>query len=192
MFLEAQPTRSASGAPGGDVKTHFDPRLSRVVYVLTGLQTPVRCWSKRNWQQQSPKWREHGLGQLGFWQAYVSTPPQTVNLGPNVCSELGRLSRLRGSVRSARWPDALAWSVETLAHESVHVRGIADEWKAECYGMQTMTTAASALGRTRAEGRYLASYYWRVWYPQNESPYRSPECRNGGPLDLHPNGDTWP
>jgi hypothetical protein len=83
-------------------------------------------------------------------------------------------------------------SVETLAHESVHVTGNLSEALAECWGMQTIPTAALELGRTREEGRYLAELYWRRWYRFRHRPYWSSECRNGGALDLHPDTDSWP
>jgi len=89
-------------------------------------------------------------------------------------------------------PDALAWSVETLAHEAEHASGILSEVQAECYGMQTTPTAALLLGRTMAEGRYLATLYWKRWYAWLKPPYSSSECRNGGALDLHRDSDVWP
>jgi hypothetical protein len=115
-----------------------------------------------------------------------------VMLGPNVCTEL---ERLRGRERSiSRYGDrrAAAWSVETLAHESVHVDGIANEAKAECYGMQRAARAAVWLGLTAEEGRSLARLYWRDWYSRDTALYRSTECRDGGGLDLHRRSHLWP
>jgi hypothetical protein len=73
----------------------------------------------------------------------------------------------------------------------VNVTGWLDEAVAECYGMRTIAHTAVRLGRTRAEGRWLAERYARRFYPRRESPYASPECRNGGRLDLRPGSDVW-
>jgi hypothetical protein len=82
--------------------------------------------------------------------------------------------------------------VQSVAHESMHVAGIRDEAKAECYGMQRLRRAAVPLGLTPAEGSFLARLYWRDWYPRSEGAYRSGECRDGGLLDLRPGSHIWP
>jgi hypothetical protein len=169
LALEAKAQHRAG--PGGDVATHYDGNLSRVVLALTGEHVPVRCWSRQGWEAHEGERRAHGRSHQGYWERYLSTQPAIVNLGPNVCVELTRLRRMRGSVLDAPWPDALAWSLEMLTHESVHARGILNEAKAECYGMQTVAAAAVALGRTSAEGRYPQAEYWKAWYPHDQPPY---------------------
>jgi hypothetical protein len=149
--------------------------LGHVVAVLARLGADVRCSSG------SP------------WRAYTTFAPlPTVTLGRGICSELTRLAHDDRPVWRDESPDALAWSVETLAHESMHVSGIRNEPTAECYGMQTIRAAAVGLGRTAYEGRYLATLYWRHWYPWIAPSYRSRECRNGGRLDLRFASDVWP
>jgi hypothetical protein len=95
-------------------------------------------------------------------------------------------------VWSASSPEALAWSVQALAHESVHVSGFLNEAAAECYGMQRIVDLASRLGRTSSEGRYLSELFWKGFYPWDRPTYRSVECRNGGALDLRPQAKIWP
>jgi hypothetical protein len=58
--------------------------------------------------------------------------------------------------------------------------------------MQTIARAAVLLGRPPAQARYLAALYAKHWYPWWPRTYRSPECRNGGRLDLHPSTNVWP
>ena len=74
----------------------------------------------------------------------------------------------------------------------MHVSGIRDEAKAECEGMQTIAKAAVLLGRPPAEARYLAVLYARHWYPGWPPRYRSPECHDGGRLDLRLSVNVWP
>jgi hypothetical protein len=167
----------------GRVPSHVPARSStqdialfdHVVAVLAGLGADVRCSS------------------IAPWRAYTITAPlPTVTLGPAICSELTRLAHDDLAVWRDESPDALAWSVATLAHESMHVAGIRNEAIAECYGMQRIRAAAVGLGRTAHEGRYLATLFWRHWYPWIPPGYRSRACRNGGRLDLRPRSDLWP
>jgi hypothetical protein len=167
--------------------THSDGHLAHVVAVLAGIGADVRCWSTADWRRQATA----GLRQP--WRAYtVGTPLLTVNLSPALCAELTRLTKRRLPVWRDEFPDALALAVGALAHESMHVSGIRDEAKAECEGMQTIAKAAVLLGRPLAEARYLAVLYARHWYPWWPPRYRSPECRNGGRLDLRPAVNVWP
>jgi hypothetical protein len=164
------PAKAPAGSSAQDIAL-FD----HVVAVLAGRGVDVRCSS---WST---------------WRAYTTfVPVPSVTLGRGICSELTRLAHDDLSVWRNEWPDALAWSVETLAHESMHVAGIPNEAKAECYGMQAIRAAADGFGRTAKEGRYLATLYWRHWYPWVAPAYRSRECRNGGRLDLRRATDVWP
>jgi hypothetical protein len=130
---------------------------------------------------------------LGPWAAFTSFSPYlAVELSPEICIELSRLVNLRTPVWEDESRDALAWSVATLAHESVHVTGNLSEAMADCWGMQTIPMAAVELGRSSGDGRYLAELYWKRWYRFGRRPYWSSECRNGGALDLHRSTDMWP
>jgi hypothetical protein len=174
-------------AVAGSPATYSDAHLAHVVAVLAGIGADVRCWSNADWRSHAAP----GLRQP--WRAYTDhTPVLTVNLAPALCAELVRLATLRVPVWRDAFPDALALAVGSLAHESMHVSGILDEATAECEGMQTIARAAVLLGRSSAEGRYLAVLYAKHWYPWWPAAYRSPECRNGGHLDLYPATDVWP
>jgi hypothetical protein len=173
------------------VRSESDSNLAYVTSWIAGRGTIVYCWSKADWDARLAEyaWRHPGV-QLGAWGAY--THDFTINLPPSICLELTKLRRDPTPVWDDESPDALAWSVSVLAHESAHVTGWYDEAVAECYGMQTIAHTAGRLGRTRAEGRWLAERYARRFYPRRPSRYASPECRNGGRLDLHPGTDVWP
>jgi hypothetical protein len=168
-------------------------RLSHVVAVLAGRGAVAYCWSSADWEQRRDPWHQRTPRWSGPWGAYVSAKPiLTVNLAPNECTMLNRVVSSRRRVWREEHPAALAWSVHVLAHESVHVAGHYDEVKAECWGMQLTAKAAMELGRTAKEGRYLADLAWKRWYRRTPAAYRSPACRDGGPLDLHRKSRVWP
>ena len=88
-----------------------------------------------------------------------------------------------------------AEALQTLVHESIHLRGDAVEADAECYGMQYLAYAAQQLGDTPDDAGAIAQYYATQLYPSRltQSPaYWSPECRANGALDLTPNDGVWP
>lgn len=183
------PDLSATRSP-----SYPDARLAHVVSVLSRRGAVVLCWSHEDWRKQAAqRARRYHTTTLGPWAAFTSFSPYlAVELSPEICIELSRLVTLRKPVWEDGSRDALALSVGALAHESVHVTGNLSEALAECWGMQTIPTAAVELGRTSEEGRYLAELYWRRWYRFRHRPYWSSECHNGGALDIHPDTDTWP
>jgi hypothetical protein len=175
--------------------SHSDARLAHVVSVVAGRGAAVLCWSHDEWKKEAEERgrRFHTTKLGGPWAAFTSFSPYlAVELSPEICFELSRLIHLRKPVWQDASRDALALSVATLAHESVHVTGNLSEGLAECWGMQAIAAAAVELGRSQKEGRYLAELYWRHWYRFRRRPYWSSECRNGGALDLRPNTDIWP
>ena len=89
----------------------------------------------------------------------------------------------------------VAQSLQTLVHESIHLKGDLVEAEAECYGMQWLAYAAQQLGDTADDAAAIAQYYVTRLYPQRrtQSPaYWSSECRANGRLDLTPNDGVWP
>lgn len=176
-----------------EVRSHADRLSGRVVSALAHRRTRVYCWSQADWQtrtaERAARWPH--ADPLGPWRAFTRWTPRSVHLSPEICTQLARVVAERGPLWQARSVDALAWSVETLAHEAAHAGGIASEAVAECYGLQTTAEVAVRLGRSRDEGRYLAAIYWKHWYVWLPHRYHASECRDGGRLDLH-KGHQWP
>ena len=84
-----------------------------------------------------------------------------------------------------------AEALMTLAHESMHLRGWADEATAQCYGLQELAFTVEQLGGSLAEGRAVADYMLALqkWLPED---YQSGDCVAGGKLDLHPSTPAFP
>jgi hypothetical protein len=88
-----------------------------------------------------------------------------------------------------------AAAIQTLVHESQHLKGDSVEAEAECYGMQWLAYAAQQLGDTPDDAAAIAQYYATRVYPLREKQtpdYWSAECRAGGALDLAPADPAWP
>ncbi|MGH3013769.1 MAG: hypothetical protein ACRDNN_02345, partial [Gaiellaceae bacterium] len=70
--------------------------------------------------------------------------------------------------------------------------GVRDEAAAQCNALQTNADTARRLGAIPGEAAAIASWVVRRVQPALPSEYRTSECHDGGPLDLHPERAAWP
>ncbi len=90
---------------------------------------------------------------------------------------------------------SITMALAVVAHESYHLLGYSNEAQVECYGMQSIWFVANKLGASLAESQALGLLYATWMYPRRrtETPeYWSPECRDGGKLDLRKSLARWP
>jgi hypothetical protein len=149
----------------------------------------------------------------GFWTRLVEITPNSgwvgfdengrpsdeANLSAATCSSLEKV--WRGGQRSFRCvltggcDEGTTGAMEgivTLAHESWHLRGIADEARTQCYAIQSVERVARGLGVPALDARLLAV---RVAVDDARMPvgeYHSAQCRPGGAYDLRPDTPDWP
>jgi hypothetical protein len=168
----------------------FAARLDRIAQAISGRRdVSVRCGATA------------GPTILGTVLFYGSRPGREALLAPQVCGTLERMWARGGpglactALGGGACGDdvvALAWATSALAHESFHLRGVRDEAAAECYGLQSTAFVARALGAPAAYAQRLAAYtFWNV-RPPVDYGYFSPECRDGGKLDLRLQTSRWP
>lgn len=62
----------------------------------------------------------------------------------------------------------------------------------QCYALQSLPQLAGKLGATPDEAAAVARYALTVLDPQLPGDYHSPECRDGGALDLRRDDPAWP
>ena len=180
--------------PSGE--SRVDPVLGRVADTLAeDLPHPIeaRCWSSRDWSgviDEMSAYTGDRISEdtLGF----ASADLVRVHLSPVTCERLGELAHERRLPPAGPEMSAIADSVVTLAHEAMHVAWIDDEAEAECLGAQLAVETAVELGAPKPYARKLARAYWETMYPRLPKEYRSPECRNGGDLDINPDTSAWP
>jgi hypothetical protein len=184
--------RSLPVVGGRSTASRVEPALSRLETQLAGKEVEVRCWSREDWGRLLLEERAVSGGSIDHLTiGFANIRGHRANLSPDICANLVQLVYQRARPYDAGSRLALAASVVTLAHEAQHLRGIVAEPVAECYGMQLASRTAVAIGVEKSYADKLAEAYWRH-YPDTLSEYRSPECRNGGALDLQPSASTWP
>jgi hypothetical protein len=141
-------------------------------------------------------------GVLGMVAFYGESPAAETVLAPEICETLTRFGQApdQPSLECTRLGGGacpqdvleLAWAVSALAHESYHLSGVRDEAATTCYGLQATGTVASSLGASPAYAQRLEDYvFWNV-RPPVDAGYFSPECRDGGRLDLRTSDPRWP
>jgi hypothetical protein len=142
-------------------------RLGRVASEIAGRPVRVRCPGV--------------VGRILSWDTMAGTvafdasghPADVTKLRAGPCAELDALAEGR---RRHRVTLALAMAVGTLAHESFHLRGIADEGLAECGSLQVYVATAERLGAAPDQARALAELNLSEIYPFLPDRYRTPPC----------------
>ncbi len=177
---------------GESAKSRIDPGYGLAAAAVAGKEVEARCWSGPDWRRLMVEERVVSRGRvteqvLGF----ASPGGMRINLAPRVCRLLGRLVYGRARPEDPVRRHELAMALVVLVHESRHAAGVVDEPAAECEAVQLAEEAAAELGVERRFARALVAVYWDA-YPGLPPEYRSPECREGGELDLTPEDGRFP
>jgi len=157
--------------------SRIHPTLSAAATLLIGRKAEIRCWSSAEWR---------GLETVEDAGAFADIEGERAHFSAADCARLVRLRRSSG--RDSR--DAFAYVA--FFHELEHVKGAISESAANCVAAQLAASGAPVLGVRPDVGRRLALLYLRVVVPRQAAEYRSPECRPGGNLDIHPGSRRWP
>ena len=164
---------------GADTRAEATARFSAEASRIAGKPVTIDCDESR----------EHvGVVQHADGAAIVGG--DVAYLTPEICLALYRVA-FKGEAASSRTARALA----VLAHESWHLRGVANEGTTECYAFQSGVDLGQRLGVSEDRARQMM----RQQLAENALrggravEYRvPPECRDGGELDLDPASTSFP
>jgi hypothetical protein len=123
-------------------------------------------------------------------------PANHTDLSPQTCKALRHLDSVDFTCidrRDCGFKEfAAGWAAHTLAHEAFHLRGFQDEGVTECYALQNTAFVAERLGVPTKPAENLQAWLYRRGYPNEPTEYQSPQCHDGGPLDLRPQQTVFP
>jgi len=123
-------------------------------------------------------------------------PANHTDLSPQTCKALRHLDSVDFTCidrRDCGFKEfAAGWAAHTLAHEAFHLRGFQDEGVTECYALQNTAFVAERLGVPTQAAQNLQAWLYRRGYPNEPTEYQSPQCHDGGPLDLRPRQTVFP
>lgn len=197
LLSEKLPPGEAQRLPVREAKgndSRINGRYGQVAGRLVERNVEVRCWKKQDWKRVLREASVTHKTRLrpGEVYGYVGLGSRRVNLAPWVCHQLDRLVYDRVQPQGFHERLLMSAAVGALGHESYHRIGVESEAAAECYGMQRIREAARALGARPAYADGLALLAWQT-YDLLPRAYRSPECRDGGKLNLDRiGGPPWP
>jgi hypothetical protein len=158
-------------------------RLAKVASEIAGRDVDVHCPGLlERLVEVSPNAGTVFFDELG-------RPARFTDLNEETCSTLDRFAQ--GKIGPEDEAKA-ARAIHVLAHESSHLAGVRDEAAADCYGLQRTAFAAEDLGASPEEAARLARLALAERAVTAPPDYRSPECRDGGALDLDPGSPIWP
>jgi hypothetical protein len=173
---------------GAGGASHVEPRFTRAAGEVAEKEVEVRCWAGADWRQLLRQMKLFGASLHGV-DGFAIVGGGRVHLSPQVCAWIDGATQGRdaGEAAQSRW----GYGLLALAHEAQHSQGVADEAEATCYALQTAPELTHALEIGPARIERLVEVFWTEF---NALPpeYRSPECRAGGELDLHPGDGRWP
>jgi hypothetical protein len=178
---------------GISAESRVEPLFGQVASRLAGKRVRVQCWGSADWPELTR--RERVFASKGITTRHLGFAKlggDVVNLSPIVCEGLVVLAYGDARPAGRRQRLWLSAAVDTLSHEPLHSRGVADEATTECFALQRVERTARLLGVEAAYARRLAQVGWKRGYRLTPSTYHSAECRDGGALDLHPKSSRWP
>jgi hypothetical protein len=174
--------------------SRIDPLFGEAADEITNgrFSFEVRCWNERDWDEVMAYWEPETAEPGGSEVAAFIAGLSDMQLSPEVCRTLTRFAY--GPPRLRRSPPSVetAFAIVVFAHEIGHSVVGDTESATECWAMQQAPTVASVLGATPRTAASVGLLYFRQIYSQNLREYQSPECRNGGALDLRPERDGFP
>jgi hypothetical protein len=151
----------------------------------SGGTRSVLCWNKADWSILEKAFDESGYG------GYVDpAKPRQIDLAPRICARLDLLRYRRPPVAATT---STAVAVLVLASGIEKGRGYVNPAQVACYALQLVPDSSSLLGAGPAAAERLGKLAAR-WFTRRNLPpgYWSPQCRDGGKLDLDPAERHWP
>lgn len=173
-----------------------EPLFSLIATSLAKRPATVRCWSKPDWawldQYNVSVNPPHSLKRVAGFVSF--NYPDRMELAPSTCHILSVFAYGPDHAlpKSGEAQAELAARMETLAHESQHIKGIGNEAQAHCYGMQLIRWVAMALGASRRDANTLTRVYWERRYWLKSRQYTSNKCYPKHEFDLSPSTRVWP
>lgn len=163
------------------LRVREENRLSSVASRL--VEAPVRVHCQTFGQTFTQLGPELGYVRYGA----DDLPEHQTFLARGVCRDL---AAYLGSDKRHPSADQIV-AVHVLTHESMHMRGITNEARAECAAMQRDARTAELLGANPAAADGLARLYWLDDYPTMPAGYRSSDCGPGQAWDEHLSDAPW-
>ena len=166
--------------------------LDAIVSSGVGVRPDVYCWQPAGWASFFESYATVRGGEETSLKGIADSERNRIDLDPAVCESLGFYLRHVRPTRLSYENFELADALTVLTHQAEHLKApTASEAQIECYAVQHVRP----LVRARWDAEYaqmLASQEWQLSYQELPPNFRTPACRDGGPLDRSPGSNAWP
>ena len=158
-----------------------------------GVTPDVFCWEPAGWAPLSEQYAIVRGGEETSLKGIADNASNRIDLDPAVCTALRfYLRRMRPnslSYENFEMADALM----VVTHQAEHLKAqTASEAEVECDAVQHVRPLVRAAGWDAKYATEMARQAWELSYQQLPPAFRSPACRDGGPLDRNPRSSAWP
>jgi len=158
-----------------------------------GVKPDVFCWESAGWAPLSEQYAIVRGGEETSLRGIADNARNRIDLDPAVCNAL------RFYLRRMR-PDSLSYenfemadALMVVTHQAEHLKApTASEAEVECDAVQHVRPLVRAAGWDAEYATAMARQAWELSYQQLPPAFRSPACRDGGPLDRNPRSSAWP
>ena len=166
--------------------------LSELASSSVGVRPDVRCWQPLSWASFQEHYAIVGGAEEISVKGITDRARRRIDLDPTVCAALSRyLRRVRPTELSYQNLE-LAEAIMILTHHAEHLKSpSASEAEVECYAVQHVRPLVRAAWGTEFATE-ITLHAWEISYLQLPQQFRTPACRDGGPLDRNPTSNAWP
>jgi hypothetical protein len=148
-----------------------DPQLSAIAGGLAGRSVTIRCEGLSG-VLTDPR------GESGRTEFIGDRPVSVSYLQEGICQTLHAYARSpKDCLLPCERPLEVAWSLNTLAHESYHLAGIRNEARTECAALHAIGFVARSLGASPEQAGALAAYSFAQLPRRMPPEYSSAACR---------------
>lgn len=167
--------------------------IAAIARAGVGVSPDVYCWQPAGWLPFSEQYAIVRGGAETSLKGIADGVRNRIDLDPGVCAALRfYLRRLRPNPLSYSNFE-LAEALMVLTHQAEHLKApTASEAEVECDAVQHVRPLVRAAGWDAAYANEMALQAWQLGYQRLPPAFRTPGCRDGGPLDRHPGSTLWP
>jgi hypothetical protein len=185
--------RSLIAVHGLEAPPRLRPDYAQIAESSVGVQAKVYCWNPLAW---APFAEQYGIvrgGELIYLKGVADPARHRIDLDPGVCAALERYKRRITPIPLSYQNFELAESLVVLTHEAERLKAPSKpEAEIDCYAVQHVRPLVRAGGWGPSFAEEIALHAWDLAYTQLPAHFRTPACRNRGPLDVNPNSNAWP
>lgn len=166
--------------------------ISDIAASSVGVRPDVYCWQLAAWAPFSEQYTIVHGGEETSLKGIADNARNRIDLDPGVCTELGRYLRRMRPTSLSYENFQIAEALMVLTHQAEHLKTpAAAEAEVECDAVQHVRPLVRAAWNAEYATE-MALQAWQLSYQRLPPAFRSPACRNGGPLDRNPRSSAWP